>query len=560
MQKITLYALYLLLTSLQLLFFSCTTDLTGGTSTSENGRVAGVVFNENGTPASQAEVVLLPAGYNPVKDTGDMVTDTTDSSGTYNFPTKNIKAGEYSILSKHSTNGTRAFTNNIIVVSDTDSVAVDLLTLKKPGSIKIAVPAEASDRSGYVYIPGTTNSVSVKSGSKYVILDSVPVGTVESIIFDVSDSLSSSVLQFTIDMEVQTEDTATLFITGWKYNRELHLNTSASGADISNTLYNFPVLIRLNAQNFNFSEATSLGKDLLFVKEDGTYLPYEIERWDAQGGRAEIWLKVDTLAGNSITTITMHWGNQGGSGGNDSTPVFDTADGFSAVWHLGEAGDSVRDAGENNLHGVRIGSVTRSEGAIGYGQRFAADTAADGYFSMGNVLNLEDESLTISAWIKRSGGGLETIIAKSDGKDPSAEYGWNVTFGIHDELHAYAASGGTEWGDTASFDIQSTIEEPAVTDTTKWHFVTLVIDRASNNRCKLYLDGVNITDAMRGDISQVGYLENTADLRIGSEGDGDFQWTGSIDECIVAHKVRSDDWIRLCYSNQGSDDRLVEFK
>jgi hypothetical protein len=48
-------------------------------------------------------------------------------------------------------------------------------------------------------------------------------------------------------------------------------------------------------------------------------------------------------------------------------------------------------------------------------------------------------------------------------------------------------------------------------------------------------------------------------MRIGAEADGDYQFKGSIDECVISHTVRSADWIRLCFINQGTDDRLVEF-
>ena len=133
-------------------YFGCSLEpLSGGTSTSENGRVVGMVVDTGGSPASQTVVVLLPAVYNPVKDTETLFSDTTDLSGAFRF--SEVTVGEYSLQSRHIADGTRALTGNVMVRSDTDSVVVNDLTLRKPGSIKIAVPKEANRQSGYVYIP-----------------------------------------------------------------------------------------------------------------------------------------------------------------------------------------------------------------------------------------------------------------------------------------------------------------------------------------------------------------------------------------------------------------------
>ena len=98
-----------------------------------------------------------------------------------------------------------------------------------------------------------------------------------------------------------------------------------------------------------------------------------------------------------------------------------------------------------------------------------------------------------------------------------------------------------------------------MTDLTVWHYVVAVIDRSDNTRCRTYIDGVDVTGGSNGDITQVGELVTTVPLRIGAEADNECQWTGSIDECVISGTARSDAWIRMCYLNQGPDDRLVEF-
>ena len=99
-----------------------------------------------------------------------------------------------------------------------------------------------------------------------------------------------------------------------------------------------------------------------------------------------------------------------------------------------------------------------------------------------------------------------------------------------------------------------------ITDTNAWHYVAAVIDRSNNESCRTYIDGVDVTDTCNGDITIVGPLANSFPLRVGAESDGDCQWNGSIDECVISRTIRSDAWIRLCYCNQGLNDRLVKFK
>ena len=51
----------------------------------------------------------------------------------------------------------------------------------------------------------------------------------------------------------------------WTYSRKIYFNTTSSGADISSSVTNFPVLIRLDASVFNFGLALSTGYDIRFA-------------------------------------------------------------------------------------------------------------------------------------------------------------------------------------------------------------------------------------------------------------------------------------------------------
>ena len=101
-----------------------------------------------------------------------------------------------------------------------------------------------------------------------------------------------------------------LHLSQWKFSRRIYLNTSSTGADIAGMVTNFPVLLRLRANSFDFSQAKRDGGDIRFTSSSGIPLPYEIERWDSIGREAEEWVRVDTVQGNNDSQfIIMYWGN-----------------------------------------------------------------------------------------------------------------------------------------------------------------------------------------------------------------------------------------------------------
>jgi len=85
---------------------------------------------------------------------------------------------------------------------------------------------------------------------------------------------------------------------GFKYRKQLTFNNSSQAENLAN----FPVLVKLTSSNFDFSKAQTAGQDIRFVDaDDSTALPYEIEKWDAAGQEADIWVKVPQIDASSST-------------------------------------------------------------------------------------------------------------------------------------------------------------------------------------------------------------------------------------------------------------------
>jgi hypothetical protein len=549
------FAVALILAALSISFITvCNAPDTAGATTETTNGIAGSIRNKDNTAAANTIVKLLVHDYNPLEDASEdtVFIDTTDKDGTFSF--KNVRSGKYSVLARNVVSGTSALLKNIVVPEDSIN-EIPSFSLDKNGSILVQFHSLGRiDSASYLYIPGTDIVVFIDKDNDSIIINEIPAGSFKELILIRSGNVKLNILRK--EIEIKPETTITIENPLWKFCRQIVLNTTSTGAYIKGNIYNFPVLIRLNSQNFDFTQAMPGGKDLLFSAKNKTILPSQVERWDEVSGQAEIWVKIDTIFGNAEQSILMYWGNPEATSQKIEQTVFDTADGFQSVWHLGENSDTVYDVTPNGYHGIRFGNISRSSGMIGFAQRFDSSGA---YCDMGNVFNPANSDFTISAWAKRADTGLQAIVVKSNGSDPTSSYGWNLSFGLSDQLHFFTATANTIWGESGSFDLWSDLNAPVI-DSTTWHYVAVVISRSSNESCRCYIDGIDVTGGYRGNISEITSIVNTLPLRIGSEADGDYNLFGLIDECVISNVVRSEEWIRLCFINQGPDDRLIVFK
>ncbi|HEX2956157.1 MAG TPA: DUF2341 domain-containing protein [Chitinispirillaceae bacterium] len=534
----------------------CTKNLAGATTETTNG-VTGSILNTDNSVSPNTIVSLFSEGYDPVADIAavESFKDTTDSSGKFIF--KKITPGKYVIVARNPVSKSSACIRGIEIIEDS-LTSISPSNLSGTGSISaIFSLREGNDTLGYIYVPGTDVYTYVGSNGP-ALLNNIPSGTIDEIVFRSHNGQKSNIINK--QLTLQPEQLVVIEYPLWKNSRKIVLNTSSSGADISDNLYGFPVLIRLDNSNFSFSQSQPGGADLFFLTTNGKYLPFEIEQWDTASEHAAIWVRTDTLRGNDADQyITMYWGNPDSSTLPVKGVVFDTANGFHGVWHLSESADTVYDATSNRFKGVRKGAVQQQSGIIGYCQNF---TGENGYFDLGRICNIEKRDFTASAWIKRSKlTGPQTIFSQSNGGNPSSSYGWVFQFDANKNTHFYTSTAdGTDWGKTTgAFDIWSR-GEVFIPDTTEWHQVTIVLNRTIKSNCKCFIDGVDVTQIASGQVSDLGNIINDLPLLIGLESDSDYPFAGCIDECTISYSARSDSWIKLSYLNQGIRDMLVQFK
>lgn len=538
------------------LFPHCTTDIQGGGSEAGNARITGIVTDAQGSPVGNVIVQILPFDFDPVKDipAGDFSIDTTTDDGRYRF---GVTIGNiYSIQALHTVSRSRALITSV-EASDADNM-IEGCILQPPGAMRVMLSTPIDTATDYIYIPGTTIHAFVKNMGGYVLLDSVPAGIVPSVSYSSISREKPVVIRENV--AIRSQDTVTIALQDWLYSKSIILNTSASGADIQGNVYGFPVLVRLTSDIFDFTQARTGGEDIRFTSNNGSPLPYEIEQWDSVARRAAVWVRVDTIYGNNSTqTITMYWGNADATDSSSSAAVFDTADGFHGVWHLGDAsGDLIHDATINRYHGVSpdTGRPQVAEGMIGKGRSF---DGVNDYITMPNTadgtLNFPQESnYTVSAWVflDTVNNASQLIVAKG-----YEQYYLRLTF-FPSNSPMWEFVEFTETGDWQTSTHRATSRQ--------WTLLTGVRRGTSQF---LYCNGILVDSTV--DVWTNVLSRNTSnDISIGKfmeempildfpVNEGYCYFKGSIDEVRILNKVESRDRVRLCYMNQKFDDQLVEF-
>ena len=550
------YTVYItLFTIVVALYCSCSGvgPIAGGSSQQGNGILIGRVVDSLGEAAARVSVSLLPSDYNTVKDTVFRnFTDTTDAEGNYRF--NNIVSGKYSILARNRKMVTSFLERDITIIDDSIMTA-PVATLKKSGSIVTNFSSGEATEGSYLYIPGTDISSQIGSGSSVSLTD-VPPGTFTELMLVSNDKEKENILRN--DIIVSAGDTTIVQLPFWKYSHRIVLNTTANGANVAENVYDFPLLIRLNSENFNFTQSQNSGQDIRFMKMDGTILSHEIERWNTAEKQAVIWVKIDTVFGNSNhQAFTMYWGNTTAVQASEGAVIFDTALGFKAVFHLDDT-LKLYDASMNLSGGTNSGAMS-VQGAIGGALKFVNEQETS--ISFPHKDNLDAVSLlespngcTFSWWMfpyedldTISSNERRTIIAK--GADWGGDYDQDWAIFI--------------WSDSLVLQGYSLYWAHVKTSITSWEPYTWYYITISYNgkTAQWFVNGEPFGPEIAFDYEfqssddkaeiSVGRLKGASSKKV---------FDGILDEIRITNMQQSVGWIKLCYMNQRTDNKLVMFE
>jgi hypothetical protein len=534
-------------------FMGCTENLAGAGSETTNG-ITGCVVNKDGTKARQVTIRLFPDDFDPCKnDTfNHQFTTKTDDSGKYKF--ENLEAGSYSLIARNHDYSLCARVTDIQVDTSGSPLELADCSLDSAGFLVIDFSATPESLSGYCFIPGT-DIYSFADSNMVIKLDRIPAGFFDSVLF--VSSIDSGRMVVCSSVSVEPGQRIIINNPGWKYSRKIGFNTSITGADITDNLFDVAVLLRLNGDNFNFSEANITGADLMFTTADNREIIHEIEKWDPLSAKAEIWLHIDTLIGNSKDQfIFMYWGSHLIPQRGTEERVFDTAAGFQGVWHLGEdEKDTVKDATANLYYGLSPDSAVpaRVQGIIGNARSFDGISS---FITMPNTaeskINFERNSqYTISAWVYiENPDDLSHVIVS---KGNTQYFLWHTSIHLNSSLWEFA-----DYRNESGWDL-------AVTEMSsgEWVFVAGVHDDTSH---VLFINGERADTLIDYPFSAI--RSGQSDLMIGRfaqvmaspiRDEGYCYFKGIIDEVQISSVARSAGWIRLSYRNQKEKDLLIYF-
>jgi hypothetical protein len=522
---------------------TATVNFIAGTGSAANSTVTATPASlmADGATTATVTVTLKDSTNNPVAGKTVTLASSRGASDTI-APSSGTSAanGVVTFSVKSTTPGTPVFT----ATDTTDSVVVTpTATVTFTGSAARDILSCNFGALGEARIAGTSITLTVAAGT--VVTNLAPIFTVSpfATISPASGSSRNFTAAQTYTVTAQNGGTQVYSVTvqsyqSWDYSGSLWLLTTPDGANLpagaSET--NFPVLVRLNHDNFTFSQAKPNGEDLRFATAAGMALSYQIEQWDAAAGTASVWVKIPAITGNARQEIRMYWGKADAASESGAANVFSASNGFTSVFHLAE---TVQD---------EVGSVTPVDsgttvvtGLIGKCRNMAAGS---GINCGENITNYPYSSnpFTSECWFRADAiGGTPLYWGRY-----ATRYNGNT--GDGNEVGIYIGSPASLYWLSDGPGGAGASTAPSVG---QWYHVAAIY---ANGLSQIYVNG-QLEGSSSGSSTAMSIVQNVQ-MKIGGWR-GTFDYAGDIDEVRISQVARSANWMKLQYENQKAMQTLV---
>ncbi len=318
----------------------------------------------------------------------------------------------------------------------------------------------------------------------------------------------------------------------WKYSGFFSLLTTPEGANLPAgiKLNNFPLLIRLYGDGFDFSQAGKKGEDLRFKDELERPLAFKIEEWDPGNRQATIWVQIPVIEGASRQKIKMYWGNPKTLDLNELRSVFDSNNHYLSVWHLGE---QIRDEVgtlKSKDHGTKI-----IPGIIGKARHFPGGKGVYCGDKIQSYPSGKESTHTTQAWIRPENSRGRIISWGTEEAQGKVQMWYTSPPGIRMDCYFSDA------------DVRGFYPDK----TSDW---VHVVHTYNQGKSLLYIDGQLVG---RGNPRATRLnVKKPARLWLGGWYNN-YDYIGGIDEVRVSSVARSPHWVRLEYENQKPLQTLV---
>ena len=314
----------------------------------------------------------------------------------------------------------------------------------------------------------------------------------------------------------------------WQHSGALTILTTPDGANLpaSASVEQFPLLVRLHRDWFDFSKAKPRGEDVRFSSGAGEALAFEIEEWDAANGTASIWVRVPRITGNARQTIRVHWGRADAAGESDARAVFNESNGYLSVWHLG---DVVRDE-VGTLESKDTGT-TATAGMVGKARHFAGK---QGVFCGEKIADYPagESAHTTEAWFRAEQPNATIIGWGNEG----GGRGSKVRMQFRSPPHVQVDSDFSNVSGGSRLPMNEWIH---------------VVHTYGGGPRRIYING-----KLDGEATTKLDIKSPARLWLGGWYHH-YDFTGDLDEVRVSKVARSADWVRLEFENQKPLQTLV---
>ena len=318
---------------------------------------------------------------------------------------------------------------------------------------------------------------------------------------------------------------------GWQHSGSMFILTTPEGANLpaSATVKDFPVLVRLNKDFFDFGNAKADGADLRFSTKNGEPLAYQIDEWDPVGGTAAVWVRIPVIQGNTRQEIKLHWGKADAASESNGKAVFNESNGYQSVFHLGDAAKD-----EVGSLEVKDTGTTATAGIVGGARHFPGKAGVSGGDKIA-TLPTGASPHSSEAWFRTSTPN-STIV----GWGNEQEYGKVVMQFISPpriSMDCYFSRG-------------SVASEGRIA-LGEW---THVVHTYQENESLVYVNGQLAGSNTKDHVPMA--IKSPARFWIGGWYDN-YTFVGDLDEVRISKVTRPAEWVRLQYENQKPLQTLV---
>ena len=308
---------------------------------------------------------------------------------------------------------------------------------------------------------------------------------------------------------------------------------------VTNTLTNFPVLVRLSESIPGFSYDKCKSDELRFALADGTMLAHEIDYWN-ENGESTVWVNVPELTSNTV--IRACWGFKPGREPLDR-PSDEAWSDYVGVWHFSEASGIAHDSSGNGYDSIDDGGGTLSNLNAKVGLARNANMTS----MITSVTKLDSTSavkpITTMSKFSVSGWMYSNVdVATASKKYPQQirnKNGWDEGTGWYTGIEGTS----DKFCGNGSGRTRTIITLPA-SIYTNWVYITTIFNDTS---CSVYANGAFVTNTPINTVK----ASTTYPLRFATD------FNGIMDEYRIHDRLEDDAYIAADYATQTDPDFLT---